>query len=55
MAAAREGITCIIFPKSNQKDVEKLPKYIKEGITFLYAEEYKDVFKIMFPNVKINK
>jgi len=43
MSAAREGIKTLIFPKGNQKDVERLPDYIKEGMTFHFAENYEDV------------
>jgi ATP-dependent Lon protease len=53
MAAGREGVNTLIFPKANEKDIKKLPEYIKEGITFHFAEDYMDVFKIVFPNVKI--
>jgi len=53
MAAAREGVKKLIFPKSNEKDVKDLPDYIKEGITFFFVEDYSDVFKILFPDVKI--
>lgn len=53
MAATREGIRKLIFPKANEKDVNELPDYIKEGITFYFVEEYSDVFKILFPNTKI--
>lgn len=49
MAASREGIKKLIFPKANQKDIERLPDHIKEGLEFYFAEEYSDVFKIMFP------
>jgi ATP-dependent Lon protease len=53
MAATREGIRKLIFPKANEKDVDDLPDYIKEGIIFHFVEEYSDVFKILFPNTKI--
>mmetsp|Transcript_22818 Transcript_22818/g.17268 ORF Transcript_22818/g.17268 Transcript_22818/m.17268 type:complete len:269 (+) Transcript_22818:1392-2198(+) len=53
MSAQREGITTLIFPKANEKDVNALPKIIKEGITFHFVEDYPEVFKIMFPNLKI--
>ena len=46
MAATREGIRKLIFPKANEKDVDDLPDYIKEGIIFHFVEEYSDVFKI---------
>ena len=54
MSAAREGVTNLIFPKANEKDVIDLPDYIKEGITFYYVDEYKDVFNILFPHLKLN-
>jgi ATP-dependent Lon protease len=48
MSAAREGLTTLIFPKANQRDVERLPNNIKQGITFHYAETYEEVFKVIF-------
>jgi ATP-dependent Lon protease len=53
MAASREGIKTLIFPKANEKDINKLPEYIKEGITFYFVDDYIDVFKIIFPDIKI--
>lgn len=50
MSASREGVKTLIFPKANEKDVNKLPEYIKEGITFHFVEQYSDVFSIVFPN-----
>lgn len=53
LAAAREGVKNLIFPKANQKDVERLPDFIKEGLTFHFVEEYPEVFKIVFPDFKL--
>ena len=53
MAASREGLKTLIFPASNRKDVERLPDYIKEGIQFHFVEEYIDLFKIVYPDVKL--
>ncbi len=53
MAAAREGIKKLVFPKANEKDVGELPDYIKEGMTFHFVEDYLDVFRILFPDTKI--
>jgi len=53
MAASREGLKTLIFPASNRKDVERLPDYIKEGIRFHFVEEYIDLFKIVYPDVKL--
>jgi len=49
MAASREGLKNLIFPMANKKDVERLPDYIKNGITFHFVEEYIDLFKIVYP------
>ena len=49
MAAGREGVNTLIFPKANEKDINKLPDYIKDGITFHFVEEYEEVYKICFP------
>lgn len=53
MAAAREGIKKLIFPKANEKDVHELPGYIKEGLEFHFVEDYTDVFKILFPEFSL--
>ncbi len=52
MAASREGVDKLIFPKLNENDIKKLPQNIKEGITFYYVEEYTEVFKIVFPELE---
>lgn len=53
LAAKREKITEIIVPKANQEDVRILKDYIKEGIKFHYAEEYIEIFKILFPDFRV--
>ena len=53
LAARREKIMELIVPKSNEEDVRMLKDYIKEGIKFHYAEDYIDVFKVLFPDVKL--
>ncbi|TNV83820.1 hypothetical protein FGO68_gene1573 [Halteria grandinella] len=55
MAAAREGVSKLIFPKANERDVNDLPAYIKEGLQFYFVEDYQDVFKVLFPEVKIQQ
>jgi len=53
MAAVREGLTTLIFPSANRKDVERLPDYIKENVKFHFVETYDEVFKIAYPNVTL--
>lgn len=53
MAGKREGMSRLILPIKNKDDVLELPDYIKEGLEFYFVENYEEVFKICFPNVKI--
>ncbi len=48
IAARRLKIMELILPFDNQRDVKELPDYIKEGMTFHFAEKYKDILKIIF-------
>jgi ATP-dependent Lon protease len=48
MGAKREGITLLIFPEENKRDVEELSEEIKEGMTFIYARHFFDVMEIVF-------
>lgn len=49
MSAQREGLKVLIFPAANKKDVESLPDFIRQGITFHFVDDFEDVFKIVFP------
>lgn len=52
VAARRSELETIIFPKDNIGDYEKLPEYLKEGITVHFVEDYQQVYKIAFSNRK---
>jgi ATP-dependent Lon protease len=54
MAAQREGMKMLIFPKGNKDDIDELQEYIKQGITIYYAEEYSDIFRICFPDISLD-
>jgi len=45
----------LIFPKANKDDIDELQDYIKQGLTFYYAENYIDVFRICYPDIVINQ
>jgi ATP-dependent Lon protease len=49
IAAKRLGIHQIIVPEANQGDVEELPEHVKEGVTFHFASQFRDVAKLLFP------
>lgn len=53
LAAQREGLKKVILPKQNAQEYEKLPDFLKKDIVVSYADEYLDVFKVMFPQQKI--
>jgi len=48
IAARRVGIYTLIVPKDNKKDYERLPDYIREGVTVHYADYFDDVLKVAF-------
>jgi ATP-dependent Lon protease len=55
LAAKRMGIKSVIIPKRNKKDLEELPKYVKEGMKFILVESMDEVLKHVFVEVDINK
>ena len=48
LAAARHKKNVVILPKENEKDIEELPKKIKENIEFKFVKRAEEVFKIVF-------
>jgi ATP-dependent Lon protease len=45
-AAKRLGIKTAIIPKKNEKDLEKLPRSIKESLNIVSVENFEEVIKI---------
>ncbi len=43
LAARRAGISTIILPKRNKKDLEDIPKDIRDEMTFIFAESMDEV------------
>ncbi len=48
LAARRGGITHIIIPKKNLRDLDELPKYAKRDLTFHPVEHMDEVLNIAF-------
>lgn len=48
MGAHRNGIHTIILPEENYKDLEEIPKEVKDSITFITVKNYKEVWKRIF-------
>ncbi|HKZ17612.1 MAG TPA: endopeptidase La [Geobacteraceae bacterium] len=45
LAAIRAGITTIVIPKQNEKDLEEIPKHILKKVAVVTAESIDDVLK----------
>lgn len=45
LAAHRSGITTIIIPEGNVKDLEEIPEEVKKAVTFIPASKVSDVLK----------
>lgn len=48
LAAARHKKNIVIVPKENEKDLEELPKVVKDNIQFKLVSRAEEVFKIVF-------
>lgn len=48
IAAKRSGITSIIIPKQNVKDLDEIPDYVKEGIQFIPVSRMEEVIQNSF-------
>jgi len=48
IAAKRLGIAEVLLPEANRQDAEELPDHISEGLDIYYAENYDDVFDVVF-------
>lgn len=46
MAAHRCGITTIVIPKANVKDLDEVPEAVKESVTFIPAEKVSQVLDV---------
>jgi ATP-dependent Lon protease len=52
VAAKRSGLTTIILPKGNLRDIDDLPRHVREGIELHFVEHYDEVFAIAFPDIQ---
>ena len=52
VAAKRSGLTTIILPKGNLRDIDDLPPHVREGIELHFVEHYDEVFAIAFPETQ---
>ncbi len=48
IAAKRAGIKRVILPKWNEKDLQEIPKHIKQGLNFIFVNNVRDVLRAVF-------
>ena len=48
LAANRAGITAVILPKENKKDLEEIPAKVKKGLKFVFVKTISDVYNAIF-------
>lgn len=48
IAARRSKIMEVILPEANRRDYDELPDHIRKGMTAHFAENYQDVFEVVF-------
>lgn len=49
LAAKRSGITTVLIPKDNEKDIIEIPEEIKSGMKIIPIEYIQEAIKIVFP------
>lgn len=52
LAAKRAGISHILLPKQNKKDLKEMPKENLEGLTFTFIDHFDEVLKAAFSDSK---
>ncbi len=52
LAAHRAGLTAVIMPKENKKDLEEIPEEVKKEMTFYFVEHADDVLNLALLEVK---
>ncbi len=48
VAARRAGVKTLVFPDANRSDYDRLPDYLRKGMTVHFAGRYDEVYKAAF-------
>ena len=54
IAPKRNALKTALLPAANRGDFEKLPDYVKAGVTAHFVARYSDVLALVFP-IRITK
>ncbi len=55
LAAKRAGMKTVIIPKRNEKDLEDVPKHVKQGLQLVFAETMDDVLPVALRGFRMVK
>ncbi len=55
LAALTHGVTTVIVPVANQKDVAEIPKAFKDKLNFIFVENLDEVFALAFDKKAVKK
>ncbi len=55
LAAKRAGVKTVIIPKRNQKDLEDVPKHVKQGLQLVFADTMDDVLPVALRGFRMAK
>ncbi|MDD5305771.1 MAG: endopeptidase La [Deltaproteobacteria bacterium] len=50
IAAQHAGVRTVILPEKNERDVSEIPAHVIEGLRFVYARKYDDVYAVALPS-----
>ena len=48
LAARRSGMTTILLPESNRKNLEEIPKSLRKDLNLEFVSDVREVFRIAF-------
>ncbi len=51
LAARRAGLSRVILPKANAKDLRKLPEAVSEEMEFVFVEHFDEVAREAIPSL----
>jgi ATP-dependent Lon protease len=54
LAAKRMGINNIIVPARNKKDIQDIPKEVRQNMHFTYAESMEDILSVALKSTNGN-
>lgn len=49
LAGRRAGVKTLLLPRKNEKNLEDIPEYVREEMTFVLVEHVQEVFNFVFP------